>query len=308
MTIDYKELKSTILSIYSDDINPYSAYISDQLQKPFFLQLIEEIMQKSSKTASEAILVIVASVCYLHKEKNALSILKEQDKFEDFVKENRLEILNLSIQRKVQANIIERGLPLLEILSKKLPGQSICLIELGASYGLIGSCLLQPQKMLENKTKYFKPNQQFPKSIQAIDYYLGIDIDPPVKDWLLACIYDEGALSRISDYINDIHGSQNFNLIKSSAIGFSRLKEVIALKEQNYTLVILNSFMLYQFPEELKNTLTNEIVDFCTKNNAHWIKQEVDINETNLRCYIDWDGKQIIELPDDKCGDWTWIE
>ena len=308
MVIDYNELKNTILSVYSDDNNPYSEYISQQLQKPFFLQLIEEIIQKSSKTASEAILVLVSSVCYLYKDINALTILKDTNTLEDFVKKNRQEILNLSIEKKVQANIIERGLPLLEILSKKLPGQSVCLIELGSSYGLIGSCLLNPQRILENKTKYFKRHQQFPKSIQPIDFYLGIDIDPPKKEWLLACIYDKGALARISDYINDVHENQNFNLIKASAIGFSKLKEVQNLDGQKYTFVILNSFMLYQFPEELKKSLTNEIVDFCAKHNAHWIKQEVDINSTDLRYYIDWDGKQIIELPDDKCGDWTWIE
>jgi hypothetical protein len=287
----------------------YSKYQVEQLKKQTSLDLVCNIIAQSEKTPAEAVIVLLAAIRYIKEDIYALQKIEEMDSFETVIKENYTEILHVSIHGKVQGNIPERGLPVLEILSKKMPDVPLGIIELGASYGLIGQCLLNPQTILEMKNNYFQDKQKIPETIKKADFYLGIDINPPDKDWLIACFAKADDAKRIKDYIKKINPNDNFQLIKASALGFSELQETKKFISKNLQIVILTSFMLYQLNEEQQQILINEIQAFCKTYNAHWIRQEVELlgKNSDSGYYIEWDREKIMNLKDDKCSYWEWL-
>lgn len=309
MSAENKEILETLDSIFVKDNYSYSDYIVAQLKKPEILTIFKEISKNSNKTISESVIVFLAAIRYIVKDINALLKLEQTNAFSNFVNRHYNDILEVSINRKVQANIPERGLPILEILGKELPERAIGVIELGASYGLIGSCLLNPNIALWKQNNYFSDNQKMPENPKNIDYYLGFDIDPPEKDWLLACLYEPNDAKRMQSYIDQIHRGNNFELLKASAIGFSAFDEVKFLASKNISIVVLTSFMLYQLDEKQQKLLKDEIIEFTNVKNRHWIQQEVELfgGKAEPEYYIAWDGKKIISLEDDKCANWKWI-
>jgi hypothetical protein len=310
MSSNTKEIQETVEKIFVSGSYLYSEYIYKQLKKTDTLKFVREIIDKSTKTPSEALFILLAAIRYIKKDLYALIKLEEANSFESFINEHHEEILNISINKKVQGNGLERGLPILEILSRKLPEASIYLIELGASYGLIGSCLLNSNMILEKRNKYFHLEQRIPENSKNIDYYLGIDIDPPDKEWLLSCFSNPNDTERINTFIEDNKHTKNFQILKASALGFSKLKEVRKVVDKKATVVILTSFMLYQLNDEQQKNLEKEIEVFIHKYNGHWIRQEVEFFDGQLgpaEYNIEWDGSKIIKLNDDRCTDWKWL-
>lgn len=284
-------------------------YLALNLKKQPTINFINEIIVKSGKTPIEAIIILLVAIRYINKDIYALNKLEETNTFEQFLSDNYTTLLETSIRGKVQGNAPERGLPVLEILTKLMPNKPVGIIELGASFGLIGNFLLNPEIILENKKEYFPNYQKIPESSKKINAYLGIDINPPDKDWLISCILNTDDAKRIFDYINKLTPDNNFQLIKASALGFSQFKETADFISKDLQIVILTSFMLYQLNLELQKHLTDEILLFCKKYNAHWISQEVKIieNSINPEYYIELDGTKIINLKDDKCSNWNWL-
>lgn len=309
MRKEYTGILETIDNVCVKGDYFYSDYLAVQLKKKYTLKFINEIINKSKKTTSEAIIILLAAIRYLQKDIYALTKIEKTDSFEFFINEHYEQIMEISIKKKVQGNIPERGLPISEILSKKLTGASIGLIELGASYGMIGSYLINPKPILENKDKYFHSTQQMPKNPKNIDYYLGIDIDPPEKEWLIACFSNPEDAKNVEQYIRNIQLGNNFKLMKASALGFSAIKEVKDIAMKDYTIVLLTSFMLYQLNEEQQKQLKDEIIEFTHNFNGHWINQDVELSNSisGPEYFIEWNGERILKLQDDRCCDWNWL-
>ncbi len=309
--INYSEsIIDTVKVVFAKGSYVYSEYLIKEFQNETTLNFINEVLNQSSKTPVEAILVLLSAIRFLTKDIDAINNFEKTSGFEHYIKENYKELFNISINKRVQGNILERGLPLLEVLGNKSSNKPICVIELGASYGLIGHILLNPDEFLINKKIYFHTDQKIPSKAKKIDYYLGIDIDPPDKDWLIACFSLPEDAKLIKSYIESIKEGNNFQLMKSSAIGFTKLSEVLKLTENDYEIIVLNSFMLYQFDQTLKKQLIDEILDFTNFNNRHWISQEVELLDSSIdnKYFIEWDMNKIIKLPDDKCRTWKWLK
>lgn len=305
-----RKIISVIESILKPDSYLYSNYLLNELKKPFTLTFIEEVINKSGKTPTEAVIITLVSIKYLSKDIDALKTIEKNNSFESLLRDNYNELLKIAINGKVQGNGPERALPILDALSIINPDKPVGIIELGASFGLIGFCLLNPNSLLNKKYEYFVKPQQFPKKITQTDYYLGIDLYPPDKDWLISCILNGEDAVRINKYITQFQPTNCFKLLKSSAIGFSKLSDVQELINKNIQLIIITSFMLYQLSEKDQLELSSEINSFCKNNNAHWIKQEIHITEGNppIKYFIEYDNQRIIEIIDDKCSTWKWLD
>lgn len=295
----------------------WSEYITQQLKNPNTLEIIYEIIKKSNKQPEEVVLLFLSSIRYFVTKEtginSGLNIFNENNSLENFITRNRKKILKLSTKRNIQANVPARALPLLEIFGKKLNDKPIAVIELGASFGLIGYSFLNSEQLISEKELYFSAkNQQFPQNLKSVEMYLGIEIDPPGKDWLLACIDNHCERKCVTNLINNFNNVSNFNLIKNSAFGFSqnnRVKKILR-NHRDYYVVILTSFMLYQFKSQKKQELIDEIDSVIENNiNFNWINQTVNLdeNDKDKKCYIEWNSKRIINLSDDYCKNWTWI-
>jgi hypothetical protein len=262
------------------------------------IELISRIIKESNKMVPEAVLVFLAVVRYLGKNSGSS---------QDFIKENSDLICKMAIEKRVQANLPGRALPLFEIFEKKIQASSISVIELGASYGLIGRCLLNPTKIMEKKNFYFPLSQQMPKvhNPRPIDYYLGIELEPPDERWLLACAWDETQRKRLKNFLNDIPANEKCKLQEENAFGFSKIKAVKYLASQSSIVVVLTSFILYQYDDKKQKMLRDEILEFIGEVNAHWINQT--FNGSSMEYCIECDEEKIIELSDDSCRRWKWL-
>lgn len=291
----------------------YTDYVLQQLKKEDNIRTIAQIIDQSHKEVSEAVLVYLAAIKYTFRERNVFAKLEENDSFQDYIKENFDSIFKLSLERSVQGNLPERALPILELLKEKLGNSSTDVIELGASLGLVGYCLLNPRIAIKRKDRYFSAIQKVPDDPKNVNYYLGVELNPPDEEWILACVEREEIEVRLKCFIDDLKDIQShhkFELLKGDAFGFSDLTPVKKISEKSTAIVVLTSFLLYQFDEKKQKVLKDEIFEFINKYNGHWINQavKVSLGSTKNEYYIEWDGKRVIELIDDSCRDWKWIE
>ena len=298
-----------ILDVIENTSYLYTDYILKQLKNESCLKFISKIMDSSGKEISEAIIVFLTAIKFIYNDSRAFAKMEQSDNFHDFLKIHVGQILSLSKEKNVQANIPERALPILEVINKKIKNPIIKLIELGASYGLIGRCLLNPDILINGKQKYLSKRQQIPRNYKKINNYLGIELNPPEKKWMIAAIWDEEYECRIRNIINDVKRENRINLIKGNAFGFSELDAVKKITEKPGKIVVLTSFMLYQFESEKRKSLEDEILEFTRKVKGNWINQAVNISSepNDNEFYISLDNEKIIELPDDYCLKWRWI-
>jgi hypothetical protein len=307
--ITHIEINETIDKIFVEGSYFYSAYLVEQLKSEKAFHIIAEIIAQSGKTPTEAIIILLAAIRYYYKDIYALKKIEQDQSFQNVLTNHYGAILKISVDGKVQGNAPDRAFPILEILYKNFLNEDICVIELGASFGLIGSCLLNPETIFEKDKNSFFENQKVPENVKKVSQYLGIDINPPEKEWLLACFSNINDAIRIDNYIRNLQNNPSFNLIKASALGFSKLKEVQEIINKGKKIIILNSFMLYQLNNQLRDFLIYEIKTFCSQNNANWICQEVEITDNaDPVYYVELDGNRIMTLSDDKCSNWSWIK
>jgi len=302
---DYQAIKKCI----ENSAYLFSSYILTQLNHQNTLAFIVKIMQESGKEIHEAVSVMISVIKYLSKNRKIFEELEENDSFQEYLNSHRESILQLSISAKNQANLPERAMPLFEVFEQKLGNVPVAVVELGSSFGLIGYCLLNPQKAIANKHLYFSTHQKIPKHCLPIKYYLGIDVNIPDKEWILSCIWEEEDEHRLRRFVDDIQPKENFELVKNNALIFSELEPVKRLLKQSFTLVILTSFMLYQMDKPIQNQFKDSIKVFCQNTGSHWVNQTFRIlsDRAEDEYLVEWDGVKILELPDDKCTDWKWI-
>jgi hypothetical protein len=305
--INYQEIVNTIMAL-----SQYlSEYIVLQLKKDESLELLSRIIRESGKTTAEAVILMVTAIKYLSADRNVFTEMERNDSFLQFIKTNRDSIIQIANEKGPQANLSERALPLMEVFNKYLKDQPIGVIELGASYGLIGQCLLNAHQVIKNKDRYFSPNQHIPLNPRGIDYYLGIDIHFPDKEWLLAFEWTPDFQLRLENFIKEVsRPSDRFKLTKASAFGFSQLEPVLSFITQPLKIVVVTSFLLFQFNIEKQEQLQKEIQDFIRRTGGNWLNQFVEISPLSdkARYFIQWDGRNIIELTDDRGTNWKWLE
>jgi hypothetical protein len=287
----------------------WSEYIINKLKEDPSIRLIDDIVKCTGKQLGEALMLLICIIRYIMNENDALDYLEKDDIFTAFLDENYQQILHIANEKNVQGNLPERGLPVMELIGKKLDGRPVSLLELGASYGLIGHCLLNRKTVLKNFSRYFPQGQQFPESPVGIERYLGIEIALPEVQWIFACLESSHQKKRLENFLEDVKPDDNFQIVDGSAFGFSGLDEVVNFSENCESLVILTSFMLYQFNREKQEKLKREIKEFTKKCNGNWISQVVDIEASSEGCkfFVEWNGEKVIRLDNDMCKKWSWL-
>jgi len=226
----------------------------------------------------------------------------EQLPLGDFIKQNEELIYRVSKESKGQGNSPGRALPIMEILKVKFGTSPVAIIELGASHGIIGRCLLYPEILLSGKEKYFSRQQQMPLCPHGIDHYLGIELFPPSIPWLLAW---EWHPQRLRNLLRDLPEPGNFQLLAADAFGFSKIGEVEYFSSRFANIVILTSFMMYQFSPERQSFLKDEILDFTKRQGHHWLNLALDVQ--TMGSYIDYDEERLMVLADSSCKSWQWL-
>ena len=138
----------------------YSNYTFSKLKEEVTLELIRFIIHRSGKELGESVLILLSVIKYLFGEKQVFQKLEESNGFIPFISQNREKILEISARKNVQGNLPARALPVLDVLARKFPGINLGVLELGASFGLIGRCLLNPHGISQKGDKYFSKRRE----------------------------------------------------------------------------------------------------------------------------------------------------
>jgi hypothetical protein len=289
-------------------------YIIARLKEETVLNLVSLVIDRSGKVPGDALILFVTAVKYLWGGVNAFAEIEKKDSFHEFVEANRDTIIELAARKRMQANVPTRAFPLIEVINRKIEALPVAVIELGASRGLLGWTLLEPDKIIKMGGSYFSPAQKLPVNPRPIDYYLGIELEINEKEWLLSCTLNPTTESYLRNFVDEIpHESEKFNLLQGSALGFSNLEPVKQLVSRPFTLVVLTSFIFFQIGIENERKIKKEIRKFIGNRgggqDSHWLNQVVKPPEasTDIRFYIEWNGETIIESSDSICSGWKWL-
>jgi hypothetical protein len=288
--------REQIIQFIDRYFHPLLFYEIMHLKTNAAVDLIQRVIDQSGKGIPEATLVSWAAVRCLWRGTGSL---------DDFIKNNAGSILKMAVEKRGQANLPGRALPLFEVLARKTANSPVSVIELGASAGLIGRCLLNPAQITANRTEYFHPDSQMPDAAHPIARYLGIEHSPPDTQWLLAWEWRPGRRELLKQFIANVQGGKNFKLLQADASGFSTLEEVRDIAARDGVLVVLTSFLLYQYEHDARQRLIKEILEFTARGQRHWLNQAVD--ETSWEYYIQLDREKIIQLSSDLCTHWKWL-
>lgn len=307
-----KELSNFVREI--SDLLPIQ--ISQQLDKGVATEVITEIINNSEKNVQQAVIVFLSAIKYLNNcKQNTFLQLSVGSKLLDFIRNNREKLIELGKSGRIQFTVPERAFPVLEVINRKIRKpdnkKPIAVIELGASFGLVGRCLLEPKKFSDNKAIYMQPEQKVSDNLLPIDYHLGIEVKIPDEKWILASEWTIEADRRLRNVLKDSFENERFKLIEGDAFDFDSLQDVRNLAEK-HTLVILTSFIFFQIGNEKSEQLKGNIMDYVKKEpDRYWINQALLIHTKDLKDYeflLQLNGEKIITLADDRCSNWEWVE
>jgi hypothetical protein len=256
-------------------------------------------MQKEAKrSADETVLLLLSALRSVD-----LAIVDgatDADGLEQFLVDHDATLREICLTRRVQANIAERGLPILELLGRRWGRQKLFVTELGCSFGLIGRVLVSASATLQDFDRYFGPHQQRPTDVALVVGYRGVDLAPPDERWLLACIPFPAMRTRLARFIYEVPAPEACSVTIGSALD----PAFWGPPPEGTVAVILTSFMLYQLPAPVRKELEDRIAEAIRSYGGTWVNLDVAVEGDKTRFIVSENGKEVIELENDLCASW----
>ena len=185
----------------------------------------------------------------------------------------RSEVVKNARENTMAKNMPHRAALVLKILKEVgLSDKPINLIELGSSSGLILTALQNQSKFSTwfRESSVVQPeiqNQEFMplKDIRA----LGIDLNPPSDDWVLACTDDDKLRTEIQNFMKTF-GDERVNVIRGDALKITELEPVkqMLTEKDSRRLVIFIGMFLYQLPKEKLESLKRKLSEIISDTNG----------------------------------------
>lgn len=276
--------------------------VHDFLHRPSTIRWLIECQQETGKSDDEIVLLLLAAMRAID-----LTVLDGAYGPHDlgrFLEDNEASIHGLCQTHRVQANVAERALPILELLGERWGRQKLFVTELGSSFGLIGRVLVSATKTLQNFERYFTATQQRPTAVPLVAGYLGIDLAPPDERWLLACIPLADLRTRVARFIYEVPAGPHCFVTQGSAFD----RDTWPRAPDGTLPVILTSFMLYQLPPADRQALATTIRDHVRSVGGTWLNLDVLVHEGQSRFVVQEDGRDKITLENDLCVRWQHYE
>lgn len=268
------------------------------LKNPGTIAWLTGLQQETGRSVDETILLLLCAMRSL--ELTLLDGARDEDELLGFHRDHEVVVRDLCRTRRVQANVGERALPVLELLAHRWGRQRLFVTELGCSFGLIGRVLVSATQTLQGFDRYFAPNQQRPTEVPLVVGYRGIDLNPPDERWLLACIPLQPLRSRVARFLYEVPLDPQCDVVRGSAFD----QNLWPIPEMGVVPVVLTSFMLYQLGEPLRRQLTDSIRDYARRYGGTWINLDVLVDNGNPRFVVQEDGEDRLELENDFCLSW----
>jgi hypothetical protein len=215
--------------------------------------------------------------------------------FRSFCLEYADEIRHLVTTRRVQTNEVERCsglLPAFSLLGRKLAGQPLALVEIGASAGLhllwdrydydygpagrAGDPTSSVKIVTTPQGALYPP---LPARLPSIAYRIGLDLHPiDVRDeeatrWLKALIWPEHR-DRIQQLEAVLHMARFEPPTVVEGNAAEVLPELLAQVPQDAALCLYHSYTLNQMPRAVREQILQHIADFSHQRDLYRLSQE----------------------------------
>lgn len=259
---------------------------------------LTEVQKEVGRSDDETTFLLLASMRSL--DLTVLDGDADSDQLEQFLARHDAALRGLCRTRRVQSNIAERGLPILELLGRRWGRQKLFITELGCSFGLIGRVLVSASQTLQHFDRYFSPSQQRPTEVPLVIGYRGLDLDPPDERWLLACIPLQSLRTRVARFIYEVPADPRVEVTIGSVFDPSAWGS----PPPDAIPVVLTSFLLYQLDTVARNSLKQQISEYKQTYGGTWVNIDVLTDGKETRFVIEEDGTERIELMNDLCLSW----
>jgi len=280
------------------------------LRRPVAMNLMAECMDECGKNADEAILVLVSAMQYVYLRAQGIADGSTMfdghgdfGSFELFLVRNHNEVYHLCIDRRVQANVPARALPILELIHGCYGAKPVRVIELGASAGMLGLMMMNAPAVRASWQTYFSPRQQSPVAWPEVVSYQGIDLSVPDTAWVLACIHDPQLRKQCLRFLLAFSGEAGWSVGHGSALDFP---DLVQPSPDSQAVVVVTSYLLYQLSAENRHKLQQTISGFLSAQRGCWINLDLFTDSNGNNCFVaELDGMKKLALQDDYCMTWT---
>lgn len=240
----------------------------------FLSKLHDEVLQlRPTMDLVNLVCTINGALCYTATKtlniNDAIAIFDNQENFDVFVRKHFQKIIKVILSKNNNPTIPQRALS----IARAIPfGTNVGILELGCSRGDIGLVLLNLDRVIGARDKYFFDdfNQAVSlgdfKPSYSINKYFGVDIDITIDDeWLLALWgLKDARRNKLQHFYSDFKplDTDKFRRIRTDACDFNAYEnEIKGFFGSEKILIILTSFMLYQLPSTKRKDLVKVVRD-----------------------------------------------
>jgi hypothetical protein len=171
------------------------------------------------------------------------------------------EVIDLAGSNTTSKNLPQRAAHILWLLDQcplVQPGQQLCLLEIGASGGLILDALKQPKKFQQwMETKGYRSDFAQKTNPIQINSTLGVDLVQPELDWLQAVILEDDLRDETTEFISEFTRSQ---VVVEGAANLTRsvIVDDFLSKNRSALPVIFSCFVFYQLDDKTRLEVTEQ--------------------------------------------------
>jgi hypothetical protein len=280
-------------------LRPWPAPVIPFLRRARTVDWLTEVQKQSGRSDDETAFLLLAAMRSL--DLTILDGVAGVDQLGEFLDRHGDALKELCRTRRVQANVAEHGLPVLELLGRRWGRRKLFVTELGCSFGLIGRVLVSAPQTLQNFDRYFAPTQQRPTDVPLVVGYRGLDLDPPDERWLLACIPLQSLRTRIARLIYEVPAGPEVTVTVGTAFDLSAW----GTPPPGTVPVVLTSFLLYQLDPAARKALEEQITVYKQTYGGTWVNIDVLTDVKDPRFVVQEDGVDRIDLENDLCMHWN---
>ncbi len=288
------------------------------LKRPAALDFMEEYLHETDKSTEEAILLLLSAIRFIDNkggyDADVPTVLEAPEgavNLDLFLVRHHAELYHLCRTRRVQTNLAERALPVLDLLAKRYHSRPLALIELGCSYGLIGRVACAVAAVEPGFAEWFEPGQQKPRAWPQVTVYRGIDMAPPDTNWLLASIPFASVRSRAARFVRELAPLTDWLVCRGSAMELGEhpairelLPRFVAGHPDQVLPVLLTSFFLSRLKDIKRQPIIRAVRQFAAAQGGVWINQDYEA-VGHPRCIVSLDGEPKLTLDSEFCRSWS---
>ncbi len=198
------------------------------------------------------------------------SSLWSVDSILDYLGANAQSIAEIAGSNTMAKNLPQRAahiLWLMKQIENQFDNKNLLIIEIGSSATLVSKALRHPEKFKQWLTDKPTAPRQINNILNVPELnVIGVELNPPKENWVLACIGDDDLRDEVRDF------TKKFTQAIPQVQGDGLFLPINIKKE--ITPIVIACAMLYQLPSDKRNKMEEGIKNFIYPRGGLFIKTD----------------------------------